>query len=184
MGAHPCDLWQKFAPSRELYGPGSGGGEYEGAFGGGAGLKTRELPSTMKANLPVIAVLALLWAGCSTVDSRIAKNRAEFSSWPAAVQDKVVAGKIDLGFTPEQVLMALGEPDRRFTRTSTDGTTAVWSYRDRGPQISFGLGLGLGGRRSAGFGGVVLGPGYQDDEQMGIVFDRTGKVSAIETRQR
>lgn len=125
-----------------------------------------------------------LVAGCSTVDSRIAKNRAEFSSWPPAVQDKVVAGKIDLGFTPEQVLMALGEPDRRFTRTTADGTTAVWSYRDHGPKISFGLGLGFGGRRSGGFGGVVLGPGYQDDEQLGVVFDRTGKVSAIETRQR
>lgn len=108
-----------------------------------------------------VAVFALALAtGCSTVDSRIAKNREEFSSWPPAVQEKIVAGKIDLGFTPEQVLMALGEPDRRFTRTTADGTTAIWSYRDRGPHVSFGLGLGLGGRRSAGYGGVVLGPGY------------------------
>ena len=131
-------------------------------------------------------VAALLVSGCSTIDSRIARNRAEFSTWPATVQEKVAAGKIDLGFTPEQVLVALGEPDRRFTRTTSDGTTAVWGYRDRAPRVSFGVGLGLGGFRgsSAYGGGVMLGTGYQDDEQLGVVFDRTGKVSAIETRRK
>jgi hypothetical protein len=105
----------------------------------------------MKIPLTIVATLALASvAGCSSVDSRIAKNRAEFSTWPPAVKEKVAAGKIDLGFTPEQVLVALGEPDRRFTRTTADGTTAIWSYRERAPQVSFGLGLGVGGRRSAG----------------------------------
>jgi hypothetical protein len=137
--------------------------------------------------LLLLSVLAVsLGAGCSSVDSRIARNRAEYSTWPLAVQEKVAAGKIDLGFTPEQVLMALGEPDRRFTRTTSDGTSAVWSYRDRAPKVSFGLGLGIGGfnSRSAVGGGVMLGTGYQDDEQLGVVFDRTGHVSAIETRQK
>ena len=142
----------------------------------------------MNTTLFVVAGLmgALLLSACSTVDSRIARQRAEFSSWPPEVQDKVAAGKIDLGFTPEQVLVALGEPDRRFTRTTSDGTSAIWSYRDRGPRVSFGLGLGLGGFRgnSAFGGGVTLGTGYEDGEQMGVVFDRTGRVSAIEMRQK
>lgn len=132
-----------------------------------------------------VAGLILLAAGCSSVSSRIERQRAEFSTWPLEVREKIAAGKIDLGFTPEQVLVALGEPDRRFTRTTVDGTTAVWSYREHEPRISFGLGLGIGGgRHSSGRGGVMLGTGYQDEEQMGVVFDRTGQVSAIETRQK
>src|SRR5215211_498498 len=89
----------------------------------------------------ISTVCALLGAGCSTVDSRIAKNREVFNTWPPAVQDKVVTGQIDIGFTPDQVRVALGEPDRIFTRTTADGTSQVWSYRDRGPRFSFGVGL-------------------------------------------
>ncbi len=130
--------------------------------------------------------LILAVAGCSSVSSRIDRQRAEFSTWPLAVREKVAAGKIDIGFTPEQVLVALGEPDRRFTRTTSDGTSAVWSYREPKPRVSFGLGIGFGGlhRRTAMGGGALLGSGYEDDELLGVVFDRTGKVAVIETRQR
>lgn len=129
---------------------------------------------------------AFALAGCSTVDSRIAKNREAFNSWPPAVQDKVVQGQIDIGFTAEQVRVALGEPDRVWTRQTTDGTSEVWSYRDRGPRFSFGVGVGGGswGSRGGSFGGVSIGTGtgYRDDEKMGVVIDRLGRVSAIETR--
>jgi hypothetical protein len=131
---------------------------------------------------------AMLAAGCSTVDSRIAKNREAFNTWPPAVQDKVVLGQIDVGFTPEQVRVALGEPDRVFTRTTADGTSQVWSYRDRGPRFGFGVGVGMGsfGRHGGTFGGVGIGSdaGYRDDEKVGVVIDGTGHVSSIETRER
>jgi hypothetical protein len=140
----------------------------------------------LKMLLWVPAAAGLLWAGCSTVDSRIAKNRDVFNTWPAGVQDKVVVGQIDIGFTPDQVRVALGEPDRVFTRTTGDGTSQVWSYRDRGPRFSFGVGVGMGsfGGRSGSFGGIGIGSdaGYRDDEKMGIVFDASGRVSSIETR--
>jgi hypothetical protein len=130
----------------------------------------------------------LLVAGCSTVDSRISKHRELFNTWPAAVQDKVVRGQIDIGFTADQVRVALGEPDRVFTRTTTDGTSQVWSYRDRGPRLGFGVGLGMGswGGRGGTFGGVGVGTGggYHDDEKVGVVFDPAGRVAAIETRNR
>ena len=142
----------------------------------------------MNRLLSVCAACALFVCGCSTVDSRIAKNRDVFNSWPGEVQDKVVRGQIDIGFTSDQVRVALGEPDRIFTRTTADGTSQVWSYRDRGPRFGFGVGVGMGsvGSRGGTFGGVGLGTGggYHEDEKMGIVFDPTGRVSAIETRNR
>lgn len=145
----------------------------------------------MKSKLSlVLAVLAGLFAaGCSTVDSRIAKNRAAFNTWPPGVQDKVVVGQIDLGFTTEQVAVALGQPDRVFTRTTADGTSQVWTYRERGPRFSFGVGMGMGsfGSRGGTFGGVGIntgGGGYHDDEKMGVVFDANGRVSSIETRTK
>jgi hypothetical protein len=134
----------------------------------------------------LLAVLVFL-SGCATVGSRIAKNRAEYETWPLAVREKVAAGQIDLGFTAQQVAVALGEPDRVFTRTTADGTSQVWSYRERGPRFGIGIGVGLGSwssRRGGSFGtiGIGTGGGYQDDEKLGIVFDETGRVSAIETR--
>lgn len=135
-----------------------------------------------------VALLALLLGACSTVDSRIARNRDLFNSWPPAVQDKVVVGQIAVGFTTDQVRVALGEPDRVWTRTTADGTSEVWSYRDRGPRIGFGVGVGVGswGGRGGTFGsvGIGTGPGYRDDEKMGVVFDRTGQVASIETREQ
>lgn len=137
--------------------------------------------------LPV-ATLGVWLAGCSTVDLRIARNREVFSTWPPAVQEKVAAGQIDLGFTSDQVRVALGEPDRVFTRTTADGTSEVWSYRDRRPRFGFGVGVGGGGfhGRHGTFGGVGIGTGggYYDDEKLGVVFDRTGRVTAIEQRHK
>lgn len=134
----------------------------------------------------VFAVVIAVVSGCSTVDSRIARNRAAFDTWPAAVQAKVVEGEIGIGFTPEQVRVALGEPDRIWVRETTDGTSEVWSYRDRSPRIGFGVGFGMGtfggGRGSYSTIGIGLGTGYRDDEKIGVVFDRTGRVAAIETR--
>ena len=142
----------------------------------------------IKVFLFVSALSLLPVVGCSTVDSRIAKNRSAFNSWPPAVQDKVVLGQIDIGFTADQVRVALGEPDRVFTRTTADGTSQVWSYRERGPRFGFGVGVGMGsfGSRGGSFGtvGVGTGAGYRDDEKMGVVIDATGRVSAIETRDR
>jgi hypothetical protein len=139
-----------------------------------------------KVFLAVCASCSLMLAGCSTVDSRIAKNRELFNSWPATVQDRVVQGQIDLGFTPDQVRVALGEPDRVFTRTTADGTSQVWSYRDRAPRIGFGVGVGVGtfGGHGGSFGGVTMGTGggYHDDEKLGVVIDASGRVSSIETR--
>src|SRR5438270_11416293 len=127
----------------------------------------------MKTKLSFLAatVAAALLAGCSTVDSRIAHNRAAFNTWPPAVQDKVVAGQIDVGFTPDQVRVALGEPDRVWSRTTNDGTSEVWSYGDRGPRFGWGVGYGSYGRYNGYSLGVnSMGPSYYRGERTRVIF--------------
>jgi hypothetical protein len=127
------------------------------------------------------ALTLLAVAGCSTPASRISRNAAAFAEWPAAVQEKVRAGQIDLGFTPEQVRTALGQPDRVTTRTTNDGTSEVWAYRSRAPRFSVGVGVGTSHGSTGIGGGVGVGTGGErSDDAMRVVF-AGGKVSAIET---
>jgi hypothetical protein len=99
------------------------------------------------------------------------------------VQKKVSAGQVAVGFTPEMVRVALGEPDRVSTRTTEKGAGEVWSYAERKPNVSFGLGLGTSRGGGAYAGGVTVGGDrWRDDEGMRVIFDG-GKVSAIETRK-
>jgi outer membrane protein assembly factor BamE (lipoprotein component of BamABCDE complex) len=140
----------------------------------------------MRATLAFVflAVVALFAAGCSTVQSRISSNRAAFNSWPPDVQQKVSAGDVDVGFTVEQVRVALGEPDAVFSRTTPQGHFEVWSFRDRGPRFAFGVGAGSF-RGSSGYstGVSVAGPA-RPDERMRVTFDQFGRVSAVERFRR
>ena len=62
----------------------------------------------------LIAAGSLLVAGCSTLESRISAQQAQFDTWPSEVREKIQAGRVDIGFTPEQVRVALGEPTRKY----------------------------------------------------------------------
>lgn len=132
--------------------------------------------------IPCLFLVALLSA-CSSPDSRIDSNRAAFNQFPADVQEKIKAGRVDVGFTPEMVRMALGEPARQFTRKTESGDAEVWMYADNKPQISFGFGVGSFGRS----GGVGVGMststgGYEQDEKIRVVF-RNGRVESVEYRK-
>lgn len=129
----------------------------------------------------LFSLLFLAFVGCATTPAeRIAKNHAAFASWPPDVQTKVQAGEVALGFTADQVQMALGEPDHTFTRTTEKGTEEVWAYRDRKPRISIGLGVvgGGGSTRVGGATAVTSGGPYYDDV-LRVVFEG-GRVSAVE----
>jgi hypothetical protein len=137
----------------------------------------------MKTRLALLLLPLLLLAGCATVDSRIRKHQAVFDSWPANVQAMVRAEKVDLGFTPEQVRVALGDPDRVFSRKSGEGEAEVWAYYDRGPRFSLGLGVGSGGYSSSVGGGVVYDRQYDRiDDAVRVVFEG-GVVTAVEARK-
>lgn len=133
----------------------------------------------------VAAVLAFVFiTGCSSPDSRIRKNQAAFDSLPAETQSKIRSGKVEVGFTQAMVLMALGEPDRRYLRTSEKGQTEVWAYRDKGPAFSIGLGIGGGGGNTAVGGGIgVSTAGDREEDKIRVLFE-AGKVSATETSSR
>jgi outer membrane protein assembly factor BamE (lipoprotein component of BamABCDE complex) len=74
------------------------------------------------------ALGVMLAAGCSTPASRIKKNPEVFNRLAPEVQEQVKAGRIDVGFSRDAVLLALGEPNRRYTRKTADSQTEVWSY--------------------------------------------------------
>lgn len=133
---------------------------------------------------PILAALALAlaFAGCSTPDSRIEKNSAAFAGYPPAVQAKIRAGEIDVGFTSEMVQLALGKPDRVLRRQSAAGESEVWIYADKSPTFSFGVGIGGGGHHSGGGVGVGASTEGDRDDRLRVVFD-AGKVTAIERRR-
>ena len=127
---------------------------------------------------------ALLLAACATADSRIKKNQAAFDSYAPEVQEKIRKGVADVGFTEEQVCMALGRPDRVYSRKTETASQQVWAYTGASPG---GVGLGFG--MSSGGGGIGYGlgvgtgsSGYGEiDDKVRVVFEG-GKVVDVQTR--
>jgi hypothetical protein len=130
----------------------------------------------------LVSVVAL--TACSTVGSRISQHRASYETWPPAVQQKVGAGQVDVGFTTEQIRVALGDPDWSWTRTTAQGTSEVWSYRDRGPHFGFGLGFGSMHGSTAVGTGVSVGNARFVGEKTRVIFDASGRVAALEEVSR
>lgn len=99
------------------------------------------------------------------------------------VREKVAAGQVDIGFTPDQVRMALGEPERIATRTTADGQSEAWIYRKPSPRIGIGFGIGSYSSNSAvGVGVSSGGWPLRPDESKRVVFDG-GRVTAVEDAQ-
>ncbi len=138
---------------------------------------------------PLLLLLALglsvfLAACSSTPEDRIAKNSALFDTLPPPVRQKIRAGEVDLGFTPEMVRLALGEPTRVFSRQTEAGAAELWVYHNNGPRFSFGVGVGSFGRHSATSVGVSSSTGgYDPEEKMRVEF-RNGSVTAVEYVKR
>jgi len=85
----------------------------------------------MKTNKCLLALLLTgLLAGCATPASRIKKNQEVFDTYPPAVQDTIRKGLVEPGFTEEMVYLALGAPDRKYTRITPTRSISVWSYTD------------------------------------------------------
>ncbi len=85
---------------------------------------------TMFRLLSAVLLLPLLFTACSTTDSRIKKHQTEFDAYPPEIQDSIRKGLVNPGFTEDMVFMALGDPDRKYTRITATQRISVWSYTD------------------------------------------------------
>jgi hypothetical protein len=70
----------------------------------------------------------ILLTGCSTINSRINEKGSVFYSLDADTRAKIEHGDVGIGFTPDMVYMALGKPDAKRFRTTSDGTSETWIY--------------------------------------------------------
>ena len=137
----------------------------------------------MKADLALrfslVALLTFL-AGCSTVERRAGEHARMLASLPPDVKQNVREGKIDIGYTTDLVYVALGSPDRVYSRRTAESETVVWVYTKREPAFDRAWGAGFWGWYGpAGF----HGEGSREYEALRVEF-RAGKVHAIERIKR
>ena len=84
--------------------------------------------ATLRSSLAVLSLLAA--AGCATPESRIKERQDAYNNFPPEIQSKVRTGQVNIGYTKDMVYIALGKPDRTYTRTTAAGTLEVWAYTD------------------------------------------------------
>lgn len=154
--------------------------------------------SPIVAKLPKLPFLALFGAalllltGCSTINSRINANVALFETLPADTQEKLRKGIVEVGFTPEMVYIAMGEPNERRSARSASRERTTWVYK-----VYFRDWVG---RTLVGYERIVVydpetkktyvyhEPVYRDfyrdrtEERVRIMFEN-GAVSVIEERK-
>ena len=129
-------------------------------------------------------ILAAAMAACQSPQSRIRKNQAVFDASPPEAQRAIREGRVEVGFTPEQVTMALGKPDRVYTQKTAASTQEVWAYGGGGGS-SVGFGLGMSSMGGGGFGSSI---GVSSDvadakERVRVVFEN-GRVARVERREK
>lgn len=80
----------------------------------------------------VLAVVALSLAGCASTPERRAQQHPEvFEALPPEVQENVMAGQVEIGYTPDMVFLALGAPDRKINRRTENEEREIWVYQGR-----------------------------------------------------
>ena len=126
-----------------------------------------------------LGVAALGLVACqSTPQKRIAKHEAAFAAMPKATQAAIRSGTVEVGFTPLQVELAKGKPDRVGRRSTAAGEQLTWFYEKGSSGLGFGLGIG-GGSGGLG-GGVGVSTGGRGPSLAYVVVFTDGVVSAVE----
>ena len=123
---------------------------------------------------------ALALAGCSSTGARIRAHQVAFDSYPERVQYHLRRGVIEVGYTPEMVFIALGEPSRKAEVVAEDGTAQVWTWWKHTPGVSIGLGGWNHVGSHVGFGsGISVGDRGRRETKAVVEF-RSDKVHRFE----
>lgn len=119
----------------------------------------------------MMTLAAGLAGGCNSPQiGRIDNNRDIYENWPIETREKVLAGTVEQGMTPDMVWMAAGEPTEIVSRTGTPktGEDEVWIYRTGGDEVLDPMATpfpngpypaNYPGANMGNGGGVVLGRG-------------------------
>jgi hypothetical protein len=102
----------------------------------------------------LLGIAAIALTACNTTGSRIRRQQALFDSYPPEVQQNIRNGVIEVGYTPEMVVMAPG----------------------------FGIGMGTGGYAGGGVGvgtGVTVGEPARSEDHAVVEFSG-GRVKRFE----
>src|SRR5262249_45183162 len=76
----------------------------------------------------LVATSALFFSACSTVETRIDKNRTAFEQLPAKEKALVTQGKISVGMSEMAVYLAWGQPQQKATGMVHNTPTESWVY--------------------------------------------------------
>jgi len=144
----------------------------------------------MKTLVLTVAALVstFVLSSCATPDARIKRHQELFDTLPEEVQERLREGRVVIGDTSDMVFIALGKPDREYTRRTTDGELTVWSYTDHYSQTKRQLVDGQFRVRDSRTGFVhsvrdsvwVDVPTYHEYDRLRVELD-ADRVVAIET---
>jgi hypothetical protein len=149
-----------------------------------------------RLSLPAIAcgaAVLLTLAGCDTFDSRAKEKSATYDSLNSNTQQRLEKGKINVGDTPDMVYIALGNPDEKRERSTTNNEQDIWIYKTYVEEYAgtvWGgyhrvIGPGFGGRGYIIYREPISQDLYRDhvDEIIRVTFS-AGKVTAVEQVKR
>ncbi len=141
----------------------------------------------MKTSLVVSFVLAGVigfMAGCASPDARIKRSPEAFERLSPEHQALVREGKVGIGFEADAVRLAVGAPDRTWTRTDASGVSEVWSYTTWTTDRGMPLYRGWYHHGMSAYPYYLNDPARREQEYFKVVFGPNGKVTAIEQDRR
>lgn len=130
----------------------------------------------------LMLALVVWLAGCASPDARIKRSPEVFARLSPEQQALVKEGRVGIGFDADAVRLAVGAPDRVWTRTDAKGTSEVWSYTSWESDVGQPLYRGWYHMNYAGLYPLYY-PDYagrREREYFKVVFGPDGKVTAVE----
>lgn len=139
----------------------------------------------MKLLSTIFTVVVLIGlAGCSSPETRIQRNPEAFARLSPEQQELVKQGKVAIGFDAEAVRLAVGDPDRTWTRTDAEGQSEIWTYTTYEDGAGHPLYTGWYHRYHYPSAGYYLNTPSRETREYYKVTFREGRVTTVEQETR